>query len=157
MVDNYKKMLDEKIALAKKMAKPTDAMPLIRFIYESRDKLSMEDRQKICDILEESSLKIGQVLLDRALSDGTMTDEMWIKYKGLGLDERDMCSILQGYYGRKDGYLKDNRIVIVSSPDTAQYENRELLCEAFDVEIVDPKEATEILKEEAKKDELSKM
>lgn len=159
MTDNYKKILDEKIALAKKLGKPISAFPLMKYLSENVDTFTDEERKEMCDKLEKSATEVGLALLDRALSDGTLNDTEWQDMVKLGFNEKEMATILQGFYARKDDSFPDKipkgddrRIIIISMPDYPQYIHRKLIKDKFDVEVISPEEATKFIEKNQNED-----
>jgi len=74
--------------------------------------------------------------LDRALSDGTITDTEWKKYQKLGLNEGSMSPILQGYYNIKDGLLandEDDKVIVLTLSDSPIHKNRKMIQDKFGI------------------------
>ena len=139
MIDNYKKLLDEKIALAKKVGNPTDATPILQFIVEHGHKFSDKERKSLVEALQKSFREVGQVLLDRALSDSTLSDKEWKEYMDLGLTEGQMSTVLQGYYNKKDGLLdmeEHGDVVIMTTQDSLIYKHKKMLEAKFEIKIM---------------------
>jgi aspartate/methionine/tyrosine aminotransferase len=111
------------------------------------ERLTKEDRHKIAELLNISYTTLGLTLLDRALSDGTLTEEEWAQYQSYGIDALQIASLLQAYYSHKDGLTDpDERVIVVTGSEENIYKHKEELLKKFNIIILSEVEAIEILK-----------
>ena len=141
----------KRIEEIKERTKPVDALPLIKAMIKSRDKMDDNKRKEILKALTEGFKKSGEMLLNRCFLENIMTEKEWkelsLKYN---LIESDMSPILQCYFNKKDKVTKDE-IIVVTMNNTSIFKHRDVLKKRFDVKIVSTEEAIEIMKTEDKK------
>jgi len=151
-MDVTKKILDDKIALAKLVAAPMNAIPLMEYLAKYGPTFTDVQRKKFEDIVDSSTKRVGEVLLDRALSDGTLSDNEWKMFQHNNLMPIDLASVLQAYYTKKDGLTStDEKLVVVVTNTCPAYKLKEYFLKKFDVIVVNEMTAMEIMQKRCKR------
>ena len=143
------KYIKEKIEELKKDTKPVDGLPLLKFLMDSKDKITDEEREVILRCISKSNMVVGEKLLMRAFYEKLMTEEEWKNYKIIGFKLLDICPILQAHFVRKDN--NNERAIIVTASDNIVYRYKDILTKKFNIEIKTIKEATiDMIKSQSK-------
>jgi hypothetical protein len=143
-LDLAKDILDDKIRKAKELSKPADATPLLHLI--TNPNLSVDDRKLLAKVIEDTNTKMGLALLERALADGTLTDAEWLDMQSKGMTPMGIATTLQAHYAKRDGLTDpDESVVVVTDPSEPAYALRELFLEKFNVLLVSPAQALDLL------------
>jgi hypothetical protein len=142
MIDLQKNYIDEKIAKAKEMGKPVNGNVLIELVLFARKTFNDEQKVELIQFIETVYDKVGIALVERALADGTMTDNEWSIYQNWGIDAKEICNVLQAYYAEKDGMVsKDDNPIIVVEDFQAVYLHKDTFQQRFGVRIMSVQEA----------------
>ena len=138
--------MDDKIKKVKEECKPTDALPLFEAIISKSKDWSDKEREDINKVLEESFENAGNLMLDRALTDGTVTEEEWKEWSSWGMEPKDFAPILQGHYNRIDGHIgKKEKVILITMPKSPMHTHRKFFSKKFNVKIVTPDESVKIM------------
>lgn len=156
LLNNIKQERIEKI---KRATEPIDAIPIIKFLMENKDKFSPEERNKMVEALEEGFEKAGILLIERAIMEGDITEEEYKEYLSKGIKPFDLSPVLQAYYHVKDDKCNKckDKAIIITNKDTPLYINRKELKQKFGVIIQTPKDAIKLLKKEMSPEALNKI
>jgi len=136
----------EEIERIKQSTEAVDGLPLMKMALEMRDKPE-EEQEEFSKIVEEGFRTGGDKFLMRAFIEEDMTEQEYLNWKEKGVDSTTFCPILQAFYMQKDKPQPDLPIV-VTTPRSPSYKNREELTKRFGVRIVSAPEALEIMKTE---------
>jgi hypothetical protein len=74
----------------KESTKGVDATPLLKFLMESKDKLSQKERDGIIDTIHKAHEAEGKKYVDRAIEEGVMSKKEWENFKELGFSHGDI-------------------------------------------------------------------
>ncbi len=132
----------KKIENIKKKTKPVDALPLFEFMMDKKGKLTKEEKDGFLNSMHESFEDVGNMLLDRAFTDGFMTEnEFKDIQKKYSLTISDFATILQAHYNRKDGeFDKTGKVCLMTMEDSDIYKHKEFVKKRFDVDVMSCKE-----------------
>ena len=155
-------MITEKEELEKmfkKASKPADAMPLIKFMMESKGKINEEERKGFMDAIMEGARKGGEILLKRLEFEGIMSQREieYFLFKH-DLAANDMDSVLMGYFNKRDGtFPKDEEVIIVTMSNNKIYEHRKVIEKTFEgITILSCEEATKRMMEKEAVEKLTR-
>lgn len=145
--DSYKKRKIEEI---KRKTKPVDAMPLIKFITENSGSMTDDEKKTFMDVVEKSFDSVGKMLIDRALTEGVMTEKEYVEIsEKYNLSCGDFGVFLQGYFNRKDGIINEkDKIVVVAVKSSSLYKCREFIFKRFAVVVLSCEECIEMIDKE---------
>ena len=142
-----------KINNLKEKTKPVDAKLLFKFIMETRDSATDEEKKHFIESLEKGFKSAGEACVKRALLENVMTKKEWKSFQDKGFKYEDMSTVLQAYFNKKDDYVKeDDKVVCVTQPYSLIFKHRKFLKKRFDVTIISPEEAVKIMEKEKKND-----
>ena len=150
--DVRKKLIDDKIANIKRKTKLINVNNFIQYLMDNMDNFPDEYRNMIMETINEGFEETGKLLLDRAFTDGTLTEEEYLSMKEkYSFDTTDFSSILQCYYQAKDNLLeKDDEIVLVTVKTSNVYKYRDFITKRFNVTIKCTEECISYIEEKEK-------
>ena len=94
--------------------RPVDATPLFDMIKKVRDKGNVVEIAASKKALKDAFESTGNIALERAFKDGIVTEDEWMHWRDdWNVQLSSMAALLQGYFNKKDGYVKDKEQVIV--------------------------------------------
>lgn len=148
--DVRKKLIDDKIADIKEKTKPVSGLELMKYLYNEAPKMNDKERKELQDSIEKGFYESGRLLLDRAFTDGTLTEEEYLDMKNkFGLDITELSPILLAYYDDKDGYAKKgDKIVLMTVKHSPIYKNKEFLMKRFNITICCVEECIDMMKKD---------
>lgn len=128
------KIHKERIEKIKRLTKTVDANDMLKTMITEIPKLPIETRKQIADALEKVSINVAEMLIERALIEGDMTESQFKYLKDeKGMATMDFEAILSAYFDKKDNPRTQDKHYVITHEGSATHNNRDYLKQMFGV------------------------